>query len=68
MRFSADGDPRYLKPVRVLFELESGDEPAVDLIALACSTLAGSTYDEIHIDLPLADTTLSAIRDFTGAP
>lgn len=51
----------------VTFDLETGTKPALDLVALACSTLAGQRNDSIHIDLPLGSETVEAIARFTGA-
>jgi len=49
------------------FEMPERFVPAPDLIGLAISTLAGTKYDEIVIDLPLTRRTQRVIEDVCGA-
>ncbi|MDR0489135.1 MAG: hypothetical protein LBG99_07060 [Propionibacteriaceae bacterium] len=48
------------------FKLSHAHRPHDDIIALALSTLFGKAYDDVHIDLPVSEHTLSKIHSFTG--
>lgn len=49
----------------IYFEFNQSNYPSNDSIAIALSTLCGTNYDEIYIDLEISDKILNNIADFT---
>lgn len=55
------------EPLMLTFQMPERFVPANDLIGLAISTMTGTKYDRIDIDLPLTQRTQFAIEKLAGA-
>ena len=53
--------------LNIYFEFDKEVRPTNDAIACSISTLTGSAYDEIYIDLPISNEVLDKIKKFTNS-
>lgn len=57
----------YEREDRIYFDFEKSVVPDVNEVAVAMATMAGQSFDSIHIDLPLDSAVRSGIERFTHA-